>query len=382
MPITGSLPPPGRRQRRPESRQADAPPAPAALHEIDASWVEAALRSAGILDGAVATCRVSPIGSDLGFASAIARLEIDYRTGAGLPASLIAKLGLEAADPDLRQVLVRKFATEAAFYRDLSLEVGLRVPRPHFVAHEQATGRVALLLEDLREARFGDDGRGCSVSDARLVLRSLAAMHARWWQSARLADLSWLATFDGVDERLRALDERRRRFLERFGDLLGPQLRTLTERLGTANAPLLGRLAGPPVTLLHVDTHLDNICFVRRSADQEEAVLFDWQGAGKGMSVVDVAHFLFSALHGDDRSNEIALLEGYRHALLSRGVDYPPEALHHDYRVALLRWWLGTVRGYGSAAAGSWTGRQLQLARESIGRWTVIARTHRLEELI
>lgn len=352
------------------------PKIPESLAAIDPAWLTQALRSSGNLGrGQVVSCRIEQIGADTGFASVIGRVEARYRhADGGAPASMVVKLAMASDDGDLRHLTGEKNRRESAFYRELAGDVALRVPTCYFVAHDPADGRIALLLEDLGEARFGDDGAGCSLADAELVIDSLAAMHARWWKGPRLDRLPWLPAFGDAAVSLRRLPERRRRFLDRYGDLVSDEMRSVTQRLGPRHAPLLGTLAGPPVTLLHVDTHLDNVAFVKVGADAE-VVLFDWQGVARGLCVVDVSSFLVSALHGRDRRHEGRLIERYHRALVHGGVgDYGLTRLRGDYRVAMLRWWLGTVNGYGSAHAASWTGRQAALARASLQRWDRIIR--------
>jgi len=49
-----------------------------------------------------------------------------------------------------------------------------------------------------------------------------------------------------------------------------------------------------------------------------------------------------------------------------------------DYSIALLRWWIGTVNGYGSPYAAALTGRQAQLAQQSVRWWNAVAADHLL----
>jgi hypothetical protein len=53
-----------------------------------------------------------------------------------------------------------------------------------------------------------------------------------------------------------------------------------------------------------------------------------------------------------------------------------------DYLIALLRWWIGTVNGYGSPYAQGLTGRQAQVAHQSVRWWNDVARDHDFAGLI
>lgn len=357
---------------------------PASLEDVSPAWLTDVLRSSGVLEsGEVVSCDVSRIGADFGFASQIGRIVPVYEDESPpAPKSMVVKLSVPTADPELRRLLIDKTRSEAGFYRDIAPRVGIRVPRCYFVADDPSTGGIALLLEDLTEARFGDDSVGCTLGEAELVVTSLATMHARFWNDASLDRLDWLRRWGKLQDGMRRYEGRRARFLERYAEFVTAETRRVTQAIGQEHVPALERLAGPPLTLLHVDTHLDNVAWVKRGRT-EETLLFDWQGVSIGLCVVDLALFLTSALRGDGRHHEPALIEHYHRGLVRGGVSgYGLGQLIADHRVAVLRWWIGTVSGLGSAHAASWGGRQAALARDSVHRWNVVIRDLKLGELL
>ena len=223
-----------------------------------------------------------------------------------------------------------------------------------------------MLLEDLSAGRFGDDARGCAVPDAELVVDSLAAFHAHWWGSQRLSEFEWLPAFGNASLQIERLQNRRGAFLEHFGVNVPTEVRELTGRLDPHHVRLLETLQGPPVTLLHVDCHLDNMVFVG-TEDSTKVMLFDWQGVSKGLGAVDLSLFLISASSEKKPLDDVRLLRRYHAGLVAHGVDgYPFDRLQSDYRVALLRRWIGIVNGLGSPAAKTLTGRQAELGRQSV----------------
>jgi Ser/Thr protein kinase RdoA (MazF antagonist) len=236
-------------------------------------------------------------------------------------------------------------------------------------------------MEDLAAARFGDAAAGWSLHDARLVVDALAALHATWWNDPKLDQWDWLPPFGDASEQLEKLAGRRAVFLERHGQDVSSDLRRLTMSLGSAHAELIGRLCRSPRTLLHGDTHLDNIAFIDGVA--AVPVFFDWQSVAKGVCVVDLALFLSSGSTEQRRMHERRLIEQYHTRLAASGVrSYSLETLMADYVVALVRWWIGTVNGLGSSHAGGWAGRQAQLARQSVQRWNGLTADHALLNLI
>lgn len=357
---------------------------PNSFADITAEWLTTALHCSGHLKNQkVLSRRIEPIGESAGFASRIGRitLTIDPPTS-NVPRTLILKMAVPSDDAARSDLLREKYLREAQFYSIVWPHAGVRTPACYFVAHRPEPPGIVLLLEDLRAARFGDAAAGWSLEEAEQVVDALADLHATWWNDPRLSDWDWLAPVGEAAAQLEKLESRRTMFLGRYGADLSTELRELTERLGPAQRGLLARLGGPPTTLLHVDTHLDNIAFVS-SNGRTDAVLFDWQGAGRGLGVFDLALFLTGGPAELRRVHEPDLLVRYSHRLTERGVSgYSLEELTDGYRLALLRWWIGTVNGLGSSYAATWTGRQAEMARQSVRNWNAIHADHQLNTLL
>jgi thiamine kinase-like enzyme len=133
--------------------------------------------------------------------------------------------------------------------------------------------------------------------------------------------------------------------------------------------------------LLHVDAHLDNFVFLERNTTPE-LVIFDWQGVARGLCVVDLALFLSGATVERRREHEPRLLAQYHAGLIAHRITgYSFPQLLDDYRTAILRWWIGTINGLGSSYAASWTGRQAEVARQSVIRWCAAVNDHQLVEI-
>ena len=359
-------------------------PIPRSFAEVTPEWLTAALRSAGYLhEHAVISLEIQSIGEHAGFASRVARIRFTVDPPAnGLPATLIVKLAAETDDAARADLLREKYAREAQFYSVVWPNIGARTPACYFVAYQSEPSGIALLLQDLEGARFGDAALGWTREDAERVVDALASLHATWWSDPRLEQWQWLANVGDSTAQLQRLSERRPVFLDRFGDDVSPALQRLTERLSAAHSRLLSRLGGKPTTLLHVDAHLDNIAFVG-PAEQTEAVLFDWQGAGRGLGVLDLALFLTGGSTEQRRTHERELIARYHQRLTERGVSgYSLPQLLSDYRVALLRWCIGTINGLGSSYAATWKNRQLQVARRSVQNWNAIHADHGLHGLL
>lgn len=309
--------------------------------------------------------RATRIGADRGFASHVYRLQANGDTS-DLPPRLIAKLSLQGA-------------REVAFYGELGARCLPLVPRSYAARYSEATGQSVLLLEDLDGAQWGDSEAGCTVDQARAAVDTLASLHARWWASPELDNLAWLPHWGDFAEQLRKYGERKATFASRYADDLTPATRALLDAVRPDHERRLEPLATPPRTLIHVDAHVDNWAFT-----EERAVLYDWQNCATGCAAVDLAQLLISALPlGARAEHEPALLTRYHGALQTGGVDdYRIETLQIDLRLALLRFWIGTVNGFGSDYASAWTGRQLDITHLAVRRWDALATDYDLAGLL
>ena len=98
---------------------------------------------------------------------------------------------------------------------------------------------------------------------------------------------------------------------------------------------ILDRIEGAPFTCIHRDIHLDNLLFGSRP-DDPSVILVDWQTAGRGKGISDVAYLLISSLNPPDRrKSERRLIDIYHRSLVSSGVeDYTLEQCWSDYLVS------------------------------------------------
>ena len=361
----------------------DSPPIPSRPSDIAAEWLQRALSPSGLLGAArVSRCVAERIGEAFGFASQVARVHVTYDPpNSAAPTTLIAKLAAASDNSHPSEMLECKYAREAAFYREIGNRVGVPISACYFVGWQPEPPRFVLLLEDLGDVDFGDAEAGWSLAQGAAAIDTLAALHANWWRRPQLNELEWLPDFGEFSSQLAKLPARRPAFLSRFGELLPPELVTLTERLAPHSEAVLARLTADPSTLLHVDAHLDNFAF-RSTEDGLTAILFDWQGTARGLGVVDLARFITGCAIEPRRANEAELVRRYHGALQARGIaGYSLEQLLADYRVALLRLWIGHVNGLGSPQAAAWTGRQAALVRQSVARMVAATMDHRVAEL-
>jgi hypothetical protein len=295
--------------------------------------------------------------------SARVSLELEYggRTNNGLPSRVLAKMsmGEDIAGDVWCGHLYRHYQNEVDFYNRLRPELDIETPTTVGGRFDPKTKHYVLLLEDIttRGAHFGSMADDTSVEYVQSVLDTLARLHARYWESSRLAnDLSWIPTHvDGsLEEVMRrdiaqavrdelALHKYKREWLQK--------LKATERQMFIGMCAVKDHLSTLPQTVLHGDGHLGNTYRLPGGI----AGLFDWQCFSRGCGIHDVAYLITTSLSIDlRRRNERDLLAFYRDRLGSYGVASPPDLetlwLEHR-RMSLwefyLAWLCAPVVNYG-----------------------------------
>jgi len=315
-------------------------PIPQASGELTPSWLTSALREAGVIrDARVMSVAAQTIGVGAGFVGDIARLRLTYdRVEPDAPPSLIAKLPTSDPRRRMMSIAARLFEREIRFYSDIADGLDLRTPRRYYGAMDLGEHRYLLLLEDLVLARAGDQVAGCSVADAELALRSIARLHAAWWESERLAELEWMPLQAAVHPSVEAWwDQMWLQCLEHAGDRIPAAVHRIGERIGAKAMYALARLGEAPQTVAHGDFRLDNVFFEAAAAGDTLAVV-DWQLSTRGSAALDLGYFLCGGLSPDDRgAHEMRLLRAWHDELIARGVrGYAFDDGVRDYRLSVV----------------------------------------------
>ncbi len=315
---------------------------PAGPEALSPGWLTDALRAgAAIAGAAVVSYRVAPLAEEKGFYGRVMRVLLDYEhEEAGAPRSLIVKFS--SASPEMRRRAAGAYAREVHFYRQAAACTSLRTPKCYYANIDEATGLHILLLEDMAPARSGSRAEGCSLEQAELAIRSVAAFHAAWWENPQVDEFGWLADAP-VDFDAEAQQDAHARwwplFLATAGEGLPQPIRAIGERLGARRGEILRRVfSAPPRTLIHRDFQLDNLVFASAEGGVPFAVL-DWQMVSRGRGVCDAAYFISENLRVEERrAAGMDLLHVYWATLVEQGVQgYSFDACLLDYRYCLLQ---------------------------------------------
>ncbi len=327
---------------------------PACVEEITPEWLTRALRSRGRGDSAsVTSCRWEAVGEGKGFVSQVVRLSVEYDGDGhheGLPRTMIAKLPSPSPEIEALTTLLGDYQRETRFYEEAASRVAVETPECYYSAVDPGTGRTILLIEDLSQARLGDSVAGCSMAEARLVVRRLARLQAPWWDAAVLDRLDWmpLKTADTAAYR-ETYSQAWSMLARKAGGGMPDHLAGVAGRLEAHIPEIRGRLSDHPRTIVHGDYRLDNLLFGSRDG-RATVIVFDWEFCTRGRGTYDLATFIAEAFPPEVRREEEAgLLRLYHSALLENGVrGYSYDQCLLDYRFSmldLLLFWI-VVGGY------------------------------------
>lgn len=282
------------------------------------------------------------IGEGVGMVGELNLLTLSYNRPEGLPATIISKIPSPNSDLRALGIQLGLFEREYHFYHSLAADVEINTPFVYFCDLDIESGNSLLLLEDISSSRPGDQLVSCSLEDARLALREIAKLHARWWGQANDEELAWapkgagkefLATWqESVNKGWPAL-------LAAQGvryPAMAPELIDICERFVDQLTQVANQFNNMTHTLTHGDYRLDNMLF--DAIGNRPLVVIDWQVVSRASGLTDVVYFLSGNLNVEIRQKfERTLLQTYHDALLSQGVtDYDFASCWLDYRRSAL----------------------------------------------
>ena len=287
---------------------------------------------AGVLGRVPARWRWEPIGT--GQVGDSVRFTLDFE-GEPAPVTLAGKFA--AADPTSRgtAAMLGLYTKEVRFYRDLAPQLPIRTPRTYCAEIADDGASFCLLFEDLGPARGGNQIAGCTIADAREVVKQAAALHAPSWHNPAILDADWLQPAPAAAAQVKALyPQAQAVFRERYAGVLEPEYMALCEELAEITAAT-DRVV-EKTSLVHGDFRLDNVLFDIKGGSEPVAVL-DWQTLTIGNGLTDIGYFLGCGI-GDAlrRAHEGELLDLYCAEMTARGVPLTRDEIWRDYVMGAL----------------------------------------------
>ena len=270
--------------------------------QITPEWMQAVFQHAGLDMPRISLTFPQPIGE--GNLSRAERVEVTYNANAenAIP-SVICKYTTHIEGAQRLANVLNVYSREAAVYELFGEHPPVSAPRA-YLSKASADGRdLTLVLEDLSQrTRPGKQADGCSVEDAKAVIKELASLHKAYWGETTLQNAPWL--YDrhaSAPSTVKSFQAGAAVLRERFANVVNTDYLDLMDKF----APHVGDWITNNQwkhTLIHGEPRVDNVLFEDADAGVR-AWLIDWQFSGLGSPMFDAAYFLSGALTPDDRAS-------------------------------------------------------------------------------
>jgi thiamine kinase-like enzyme len=310
---------------------------PLTVDELTTDWLQFALTDV-LGSETIESFSAEIIGIGEGFMGQLARVSLGYADGStDAPKSVIAKFA--STKPETREMARDQnlYQREIGFYRDIGQDVGVHVPICYYSELIAESNFFVMILEDLAPGIPSDQVIGTDRETSREVIEQFARLHAKWWNSDKLEDYGWAKWLikETPIEAALVLFEESMKQAEATGRFDAyPEMKRLMPFL----PPLFKLDPAPPFpfTLTHGDLRSDNI--IRPSAEGGLFAVIDWQLAGIGDPVNDIARWLVQSISIEDRRDtEKELLKLYHDRLVEYGVKhYSYRKFINDYKTNLI----------------------------------------------
>jgi Ecdysteroid kinase-like family len=330
---------------------------PRTVDDLTAEWCSDALRRK--ITGVVST----PLGVGVGLVGQLFRLELDGPAGRS---TVVAKLAAPTDEGRFVATVLNMYGREVGFYNELSKRTTIHHPDVYFAEHDAETQDTVLLLEDVStRGRMLDQVAGCSVPDARSAIRSLAKLHACFWDDASLDDSPFLLrlcddpypgavafAYEGAWPRVQ----------EFFPELMSDRVQAFGDGYAARIPALFSKLSEPPLVLSHGDWRLDNLFLT----PDDDVIAVDWQLIDRSVGPRDLAYFATGSFEVTDPAQYQDAFQAYVSDLADNGVEVDEAWAYEMYRYGTM---LGFV--YPVIAAGALTiedPRHIEVTRAMLNR--------------
>ncbi len=316
------------------SSKPDFPTSPAAL---TADWLTKALKPS-FPNIAVEHFENTTIGVGSGFMGDLERVSLTSASNADHPKTVVVKFSSHFEATRILAGRMNYYGRELGFYEDCAKTAGVKTPTiycQHFDAQNQ---HFVMVMEDLAPAVPTDQVVGNTLEQSEQVMLAFADLHGKWWNSPDLKQMAWTAPITHVTPIKESLIQLEASIqdAERTGRFDAyPNMKRLQPRL-----PPLFAMEPPqpePYTLVHGDLRSDNIFFSPESPSDEPTII-DWQTAGIGQPMTDIARWLTQSIDIDlRRQHETDLLKLYHERLIANGVEnYSYQKMLQEYEINLV----------------------------------------------
>lgn len=299
--------------------------------DIDPDYLSLIFEMNGI-DGRVEQIETSIVGT--GQLGDCVRFDLTYQTTKhNGPTTLVGKFPAEAAQSRQAGISLGIYLREIRFYQLLEPRARISTPRCYFAGIDEETHDFVLLMSDAAPAVQGDQLKGITLNEAKLIVSEAAKLHSAFWLDESLNQYDWISNTHGSEhhydsDQIAAFWSG---FQQRYGNKVSARAKLLGDAL-TSNFDAYLNMRTEQQSLIHVDYRPDNMMFSTPDGGKPLTVV-DWQSVAFGPAATDVGNCLAGALPAElRRKHETELLDLYIAEIERNGAGpYDSDTLHSHY---------------------------------------------------
>ncbi|MHA1915136.1 MAG: hypothetical protein ACW986_11645 [Promethearchaeota archaeon] len=249
---------------------------------------------------------------------------------------------------------------EAKFYSIIAENmIDMPILNCYEAVFSEESGLSHIILENISKTHETIPGLPFGLAPSKQhfekAIKSLAEIHAFWWDHKNLKELSKQSRGPISLFLIKVKNEALQRFLEDVGDKLSDRRLSLLKTIFSLYPyALQKRFKKKNLTLIHTDAHLGQFFYPKDiESEKSKTILSDWQGWNVGVGGLDLAYMIGFYLFPENRHVlEKDLIKHYHHHLIKLGIkNYSWDNCWYDYKLFTLFniytciwWWnMGTV---------------------------------------
>jgi hypothetical protein len=294
---------------------------PVLAEDLTPEWLSATLSRS------ISAVKCEPVGVGVGLVGTLFKLTLE---GDGAPATMIAKLAAPTPDGRFVATVINMYGREVGFYRELSPRTPIAHPECYFAAHDPETQDTVLLMEDVSgRGAMLDQITGVAAADSAPAIRTLAQLHAAFWDDASLLDHEWLLPLSEYAPAVSfAYDTAWPNAQRFFPDDITGRVKEYGDAFSARVPGLFAKLCEGPQVLSHADWRVDNMFL----CPDDSMILVDWQLVDRSAGPRDLSYFVTQSVNVSEPAEYEKLFDTYLSALSSHGVEADREWAWEMYR--------------------------------------------------
>ena len=315
---------------------------PVRPEQLTVEWLDRVIRAGGDITAGerLVAFEVKPVGEVIGVLGEVVRVFLNYTSPGAGPATLVIKFAHKNAEN--RQIAnnTKMYEREVRFFNEVANEVRMPMTKCYFAQMDPVTGGNAVVIEDLVGYDVGDQVKGVTLEQVKMVIDAVAPLHARFYDNWR-EKFGHMMTFDS-EEYIEGFSPgffgTWEQSIKNFPECFPQELLDAMPRYVAGFKKIMKEMGNRKMTFIHGDVKMDNAMFGNGRPGSLPVIMIDWQNMMISNPLQDLAWLAASSLKVDvRRAIEDDYLEYYRQKMAEHGVKgYSLEQIRDDYDVGLL----------------------------------------------